>query len=220
MRLGKVEPVQLYAIAPSLYCAKTRILLRHKGLEWQELPPPGGYGSDTYKKIVPSGNLPALMDGDLTLADSEAIAEYLEERFPEPPALPQDLALRAKIRERGRLHDTRLEPALRRIFPNIPGSRRDRPRQDQASAAISFQLGVLAAHLAATRLPEDRLWLCDCGFAITFEWISALQEQMDLDITWPERVTTYRAALNALGPVAAELRSYRPHLAAYLDSVL
>ena len=78
----------IYAIPISLYCAKLRILLRHKKIQWQELPPPGGYGSAEYKSIVPSGNLPALVDGSLLLADSEAIAEYLNEKYPNPPMLP------------------------------------------------------------------------------------------------------------------------------------
>ena len=65
----------VFTVPVSLYCAKLRIVLRHKKLEWREELPPGGYGSDAYKQIVPSGNLPALRDGDLLIADSEAIAE-------------------------------------------------------------------------------------------------------------------------------------------------
>lgn len=213
------DPLLLYAIPPSLYCAKTRILLRHKGLDWQEIPPTGGYGSDCYKQIIPSGNLPALKDGDLTLSDSEAIAEYLDERYPEPPALPDDLTLRAKARERSRLHDTRLEPALRRLFAHIPKASRDKDVVDQAGTSLSFHLGVLGAHLGETELPGDQLWLCDCGFAISFEWIRALDHLMDLGVTWPARVTAYRDRINGFGPIEAELHSYRPHLTAYLDSV-
>ena len=70
--------LRVYSIPVSLYCAKLRILLRHKGLDWEEVMPPGCYGSDEYKRIVPSGNLPALVDNDLMLGDSEAIAEYLQ----------------------------------------------------------------------------------------------------------------------------------------------
>ena len=46
----------MYAIPPSLYCAKLRILLRFKGLEWTEIPPPGGYGSAEYRALVPAGS--------------------------------------------------------------------------------------------------------------------------------------------------------------------
>ena len=68
----------VHAIPVGLYGAKLRILRRHKALAWHEVPPPGGYGSDDCKSNVRSGNLPALVDGDLLLTDTEAIAEYRE----------------------------------------------------------------------------------------------------------------------------------------------
>ena len=117
--------ITLYAIPMSSYCAKTRILLRHKGIAHRELPPPGGYGSEEYRRIVPSGNLPTLVHDGLMIADSEAIAEYLEDRFPEPPALPRDPADRARVRERSRFNDTRLDPEVRKLFPHVRPSRRD-----------------------------------------------------------------------------------------------
>ena len=64
----------LYDLAISSYGCKTRILLRHKGLEWKSLAPPDGYGSPAYCKIVPSGTIPALLHDGLTLAESDAIA--------------------------------------------------------------------------------------------------------------------------------------------------
>ena len=60
--------LKVYAVPISLYCAKLRILLRHKSLDWQEELPPGGYGSAAYREVVPSGNLPALVDGALLIA--------------------------------------------------------------------------------------------------------------------------------------------------------
>jgi glutathione S-transferase len=43
----------------------------------------------------PSGWIPALKDGDLTVWDSLAICEYLAERFPEAALWPKDAAARA-----------------------------------------------------------------------------------------------------------------------------
>jgi glutathione S-transferase len=43
----------------------------------------------------PSGFVPALKDGDLTIWDSLAICEYLAERFPEARLWPRDAAARA-----------------------------------------------------------------------------------------------------------------------------
>ncbi|MEO1115842.1 MAG: glutathione S-transferase N-terminal domain-containing protein, partial [Pseudomonadota bacterium] len=97
--------MKLYAIPVSLYCAKLRIVLRHKNLTWEEVTPPGGYGSETYKDLVPGGSLPALDHDGHLLSDSEAIAEYLNELQPEPDMLPGDILERARLRERSRFHD-------------------------------------------------------------------------------------------------------------------
>lgn len=211
--------LQLYSIPVSLYCAKTRILLRHKGVEWSELAPPGGYGSDVYKTVVPTGNLPALQDGDLQIGDSEAIAEYLEEAYPQPSALPDPPAARAKCRERSRFHDTRLEPALRTVFPYLPG----RAPLDVAflagqSAKLSALLVQMSVMLDATPDAGATLTLADCGYPITFAWMDALVPVLGLEIAWPEAVTAYRQRVEALDAVAAELIDYRPKLAAFLDA--
>lgn len=208
----------VYAIPVSLYCAKLRIVLRHKGLDWREVAPPGGYGSDAYKDIVPSGNLPALRDGPLLIADSEAIAEYLDEIRPDPPMLPGTAGDRARIRERSRFHDTRLEPELRALFPYLPG----RPPAsaellDRQSRALTARLDQLADMLAATPDAGNRLTLAECGYPITFSWLSALRPRMGLDIEWPDAVDAYRRRTEALDAVAGELADYRPKLTAFLD---
>ncbi len=210
--------LQLYAIPVSLYCAKTRILLRHKGLAWAEIPPPGGYGSDEYKTVVPSGNLPALRDGDLLIGDSEAIAEYLDEQFPEPAALPADPAARAMWRERSRFHDTRLEPALRALFPYLPG-RAEGPagKLEQGAADISARLAQLADLLNATPAAGEVLTLAECGYPITFAWMDAMCARMDMEVVWPDDVWIYRERLQRLPSVAAELADYVPKLTAFLD---
>jgi glutathione S-transferase len=41
--------------------------------------------------------VPVLVDGDLVLADSPVILEYLEERFPEPSLYPADESRRAEV---------------------------------------------------------------------------------------------------------------------------
>jgi glutathione S-transferase len=48
--------------------------------------------------VAPSGKVPALVDGDITIWDSLAIIEYLAERFPEKRLWPRDPAQRAHAR--------------------------------------------------------------------------------------------------------------------------
>ncbi len=49
-------------------------------------------------RISPAGRVPVLVDGDLTVWDTLAIAEYLAERFPEKKLWPQDVKSRARAR--------------------------------------------------------------------------------------------------------------------------
>jgi len=208
----------VYTLPISLYCAKLRILLRRKDLDWHEVPPPGGYGSDEYKAIVPSGNLPAIVDGDLLIADSEAIAEYLNEKHPDPPMLPIEAAPRARARERSRFHDTRLEPELRKLFPHIAPQQRDPALTETQSRKISERLDQFATMLGdyGSKL-DDMLTLGDCGFPITFTWIEALGPVLGLAVEWPETVVNYRNSLSAHAAVATELAEYRPKLAEWLE---
>jgi glutathione S-transferase/maleylpyruvate isomerase len=208
--------LKLYAIPVSLYSAKTRIALRHKGLDWQEVPPPGGYGSDEYKRIVASGNLPALDVDGFLIADSEAIAEYLEERFPDPPLLPADPKGRARMRERSRFHDTRLEPALRALFGAIAAEKRDTGLNARQSVSLSERLGQLARLLDAA--PGLAFGLGDCGLPVTFAWIDALTPVLDLKIDWPPGVRDYQDRITAIPAVADEFEVYLPRLNAWLDS--
>src|SRR2546426_2459211 len=50
------------------------------------------------RKYSPSGRVPALVDGEITVWDSLAIAEYLHEKFPAKRLWPKDAAQRARAR--------------------------------------------------------------------------------------------------------------------------
>ena len=227
--------LKIYSIPISLYCAKLRIVLRNKQLRWQEIAPPGGYGSQQYKNIVASGNLPALVDGDnlvggepLIVADSEAIGEYLNEKFPDPPMLPPGLVERAKVRELSRFHDTRLEPELRKLFAMIAPAARDGHIIDQQSHNINQRLGQLARMFSQASFGNKRsdnkkaenemLTLADCGYPISFAWIEQLDEILELGIKWPPTVASYSRRIGQFDAVHAELGNYQPKLAHYLQS--
>ena len=70
-----------------------RLCLEEKNLEYKSHAVDLGkleQHSDAYKKINPQMVVPALVDGDLTLTQSMAILEYLEEKYSEPALLPAD----------------------------------------------------------------------------------------------------------------------------------
>ncbi len=207
----------IYSVPVALYSVKLRILLRHKGIAFEELPPPGGYGSAEYRALVPSGNIPAMIHDGFMLADSEAIAEYLNDAFPKVPMLPDALKNRAKAREFSRCHDTRLEPAVRAMYPHVAYETRNAQAVTDGGAAISKHLTAVDLLLATSPLDPSQLWICDCGFAVTFAWIKAFETALGLPVIWPDRVREYDARLQSFAVVAEELAAYRPAMNAYLE---
>ena len=211
--------ITLYNVPVSSYGAKVRIILRHKGLAWNELAPPDGYGSPAYRGIIPSGTVPAIIDGDLKLADSEAIAEYLDETHPAPPMMPAAAEDRARAREISRFHDTRLEPILRSYFGQVAPATRNAGLIASNAKLLQDrldQLDIIAS--PAPLMPGEELAIADCGFVASFAILALLQEILDLPVTLPAPLASYGAALAAHPSVADEDERYRAVLADWAES--
>lgn len=101
----------LYGATLSPFVRKVRLLLAEKGLDYQlEIVAPFNQ-PDWFMEISPLGRIPALRDGELTLADSGVIAQYIEEQYPEAPALyGRDAVERARIRWLEKYADYELAP--------------------------------------------------------------------------------------------------------------
>jgi glutathione S-transferase len=69
----------------SPYCWRTRMALAHKGLGVESIP----WCFTEKQAIAPhqSEKVPVLIDGETSVADSWAIANYLEDTYPERPSL-------------------------------------------------------------------------------------------------------------------------------------
>jgi glutathione S-transferase len=82
---------------------------------------------------------------------------------------------------------------------------------------ISKHLSSLALLLEKNPLDTNKLWLCDCGFTLTFSWIRAFQDAVNLPVEWPQIVTDYETRLKEFEVVSGELEAYRPAMDAYLE---
>ena len=77
------------------------LALKATGIAFDEVIIPLYTGDADKQKILsvtPSGKVPALVDGDITVWDSLAIIEYVAERFPDARLWPNDIAARAHAR--------------------------------------------------------------------------------------------------------------------------
>lgn len=79
---------------------RVRIALHLKGIEYEYVPV-GSLPTGAYRRLNPQGLLPALEDGGHHVAQSAAILDYLEERFPLPSLLPANPIHRAQARAFG-----------------------------------------------------------------------------------------------------------------------
>ncbi len=101
----------VYGAPLSPFVRKLCLCLIEKGLDYKlevimPFAQPGWY-----RELNPLGRIPAFSDGDIKLADSSVICQYLEERYPDRPSLYGEGAeQRAKVRWLEKYADYELAP--------------------------------------------------------------------------------------------------------------
>ena len=93
--------IRLYTFFRSSAAFRARIALNLKGLAYEPSfvhLRRGEQRSPAYLAVNVEGLVPALEIDGLTLSQSLAMIEYLDERYPEPPFLPKTPAGRARVR--------------------------------------------------------------------------------------------------------------------------
>jgi glutathione S-transferase len=120
------------------------LVLKHTTVAFNEVVIPlyESTSRATLLKYSPSGRVPVLQHGALTVWDSLAICEYLAEAFPAFELWPKDAAARAVARSVSAEMHSGFE-ALRRHFPmNVRSSFPDRDVIPEAQADINRVMAV------------------------------------------------------------------------------
>jgi glutathione S-transferase len=211
----------LYWTPLSSYSAKVRLACALKRLMPElHLPPDGSYRSAGYRAIVPMATVPALVMDDMVLSESDAIIEFLDERFPAPGLLPGTAHERARIRFLSRFHDLHLEPPVRALFAHAAPSTRDAAAVAAKAEEIARKLARLEAELdpsgpyAAGAVPT----LADCGFPPTLAIIDALLPMLGHPMTLGPRVARWLATLAGDPRVESVMEPYRAEVSKWLEA--
>ena len=99
----------------SPFAWKVWLVLEHKAIpyEFRLLSFDGGdTKTPEFLAVNPRGRVPAILDDGFALWESSAIAEYLEERYPQNPLLPKDVKARATARRLAAEADAYLGPCV------------------------------------------------------------------------------------------------------------
>eukprot|EP01012_Entosiphon_sulcatum_P063355 TRINITY_DN9064_c0_g1_i1.p2 TRINITY_DN9064_c0_g1~~TRINITY_DN9064_c0_g1_i1.p2 ORF type:complete len:251 (+),score=59.31 TRINITY_DN9064_c0_g1_i1:887-1639(+) len=108
------------AMKPSLYsywrssCSwRVRIALEWKGIAYDYHAVnllKGEQQAAEYGQLSTMQQVPTLVHGPVTITQSLAILDYLEEKYPSPPLLPADPETRAKVREVSQIIASGIQP--------------------------------------------------------------------------------------------------------------
>lgn len=138
--------MKLLDSAFSPFARKVRMVLEHKGLAFEAVDGLVKSNHDALQSANRRREVPALIDGDVTVVNSADIVAYLEHRYPQPPVYPAAPAARALARAWERTADTLIDPILIDISYWKWANRKD-----------SMPDGLLAAARGDLRLVYDRL---------------------------------------------------------------
>lgn len=82
--------LELYQFELSHYAEKVRLMLDYKGLAYRKIEVTPGIGQLELFRLSGQRQVPVLKDGSEVIADSTAIAEYLDRKYPDRPIIPAD----------------------------------------------------------------------------------------------------------------------------------
>ena len=157
--------------------------------------------------------------GEVILLESDAINEWLEEAIPDPALLPPrtDLFRRYRARFLARFHDTYLEPALRKLYPQVAPSKRDTAVVAAAVAEYKQRLVELEGLLdeAGPYAAGPTLTLADAGYPACFFYADLILPVLDaaggvVDYAPLPRIRRLRAALGQHAAVQAVMQELGP----------
>lgn len=175
------------------YCARVRIVLAEKGLEYETVAIDLDDRPAWLYEKNPLGRVPVLEEDTLCLPESAVIMEYLDERYPEPALLPADPAERALAR----LAIWRFDGHL---GDDYYAARRG---EEGARLRLEARLAELDRALAERRfLTGAEYGLADVAY---FPWLPRAQTSLGVELAQYAALEEWIARLSERAAVADEL---------------
>lgn len=217
--------MKLWGSIASPYVARVTMFARIKGIELPSEPAPGGLGSPEYKRINPTGKIPALEVDGRIIPECEVICEYLHDCYPDRPGMPAEPMLRAHSRAISRITDLYVAPHNTPLRPHKDPARRDQAVVDAVAAEFAKAFGYVAHFMGPGPFAAgDTPSIGDCALA---PFIGMLQQTVfpyfeeipDPTVSnprikrWWEALQGHAECKASVDEYAAELEKFLQHLA-------
>jgi glutathione S-transferase len=184
--------ITLYDADRCPYCARVRIALAEKGLEYETVEVDLDDRPAWIYEKNPLGKVPVLEEDAFVLPESAVIDEYLEERYPEPALWPADPGERAF----GRLLVFRFDQLSRPYYALRRG-------EEGAGERLSSELAKLNAVLDVRPYLSGREFgLADVAY---IPWIVRARDRMGVELGSFPALSDWLERLSARPSIAAEL---------------
>jgi len=186
--MAQLEPAMtvLYHAPLCPFSRKVRLTLREKGIDCDPQEERYWEKSADFLRRNPLGKVPVLRIDGLTLCESMAICEYLDEVYPNPPLLPRDPRARVEARrlvgyfDDAFYHEVTVKVLGERVLKKLTGAGYPDSRNvKEGVTAIKGHLDYMAHLLDHRRwLAGDVMTLADFAAAAH---LSALDYRSDVD---------------------------------------
>ena len=193
---------RLYHYPLSPFSRKVRLVLAEKGIEVELIEERYWEVRPEFLRMNPSGKIPVLKTGTITLGESSAICEYLDEIHPEPALIPTDIERRAEARRLASwfddkfYHEVTLNLLGERTMKKVMGNGCPDSKNIKAgSKNIRYHMKYMEYLLDRRRwLAGDRLSIADFAAAAQ---ISCLDYISDVDWNSYDQVKEWYAKIKS-----------------------
>jgi glutathione S-transferase len=184
--------ITLYDADRCPYCARVRIALAEKGIEYETVEVDLDDRPAWIYEKNPLGRVPVLEEDTFVLAESAVIDEYLDDRYPDPPLWPADPADRAL----GRMLIFRFDELSK---PYYAVRRGEDGARERLVAALATLDAVLQEH---EFLSGREFGLADIAYV---PWILRARDRMEVDLERFPALAEWVGRLEQRSSIAAEL---------------
>lgn len=166
--------MKLYGFPLSPFVRKVLVFAQEKGIAVDVVPVSPTHPSEEFLAASPYGKIPAIDDDGFKLADSTAIAVYLDAKYPDPALIPAEPQARARAVWFDEVADTVVMAAggpmvfNRFVKPRFLGQDCDDAVAQAAEEAVAGRLGYLERVLGQDGWLDGAFSLGDIAIASAF----------------------------------------------------